>query len=76
MTSNERDVLAQLEVRLFGFDGSGSGGAFGDLADRIGKIETEMSEWRGAVRLIRVMAGVLGFSGIAVLLRLIATAPS
>jgi hypothetical protein len=77
VTGPERHELAELSARLFGLDGSGEGGAFGILSHRITSIETQMDEWRGAIRLVKVMAGVLGFSGIALLVRVLAmTAPS
>jgi hypothetical protein len=69
VTGPERHELAELSARLFGLDGSGEGGAFGILSHRITSIETQMDEWRGAIRLVKVMAG----SGVA---RLLMTAPS
>jgi hypothetical protein len=63
MTSDERDRLAALEVRLFGLDGEGG------LYGKVVAIETEVSEWRGAMRLVRGVSAIVGLSGIAVLAR-------
>lgn len=74
MTGPEHNELAILNARLFGLDGSGELGAFGQLSDRITALEHRVARWDGAIQLVRVGAGILGFGGIAFLLRAIVAA--
>lgn len=62
MTGHERDEIAALSVRLFGLDGTG--GLYGDVQD----IKNELAEWRGAIRLVKAGASILGVGGIATIL--------
>lgn len=71
MTNGERDAIGALDARLFGLDGSGSGGAFGELNDRLTRVESRLDRWDGAITLVKAAAGILGFSGLALILRAI-----
>lgn len=65
MTRDERDELAQLNVRLFGLDGTG--GLYGDVQE----IKGELAEWRGAIRIVKYAGSILGIGGIGLILRAI-----
>ena len=65
MTRDERDELAQLNVRLFGLDGQG--GLYGDVQE----IKSELAEWRGAVRILKYAGSVMGLGGFGLILRAI-----
>lgn len=58
MSPEETSQLEKLEDRLFGEDGSGTGGALGQIASRLTKLEERFNRIVGALALGAFLAGI------------------